>query len=173
MIIYFMNFLWLVTSLFLILIILVQRGKGGGLAGALGGVGGSSAFGTRAGDLFTKITVGVFVVWLLLAIALVPLMTQTGSFQGGTQVGPSNPTASSAEPLPAAAGTEGAGTEAPGESPAAATETPAGTEPAAETTPTPSAENAPSADAPAAPETPAAEPKAAESVPAAQEPKDG
>ncbi len=49
------------TALAIIVIILVmlQRGKGGGLAGALGGMGGQSAFGTKAGDLFTKITVGV------------------------------------------------------------------------------------------------------------------
>ncbi|MFM9196710.1 MAG: preprotein translocase subunit SecG, partial [Planctomycetia bacterium] len=39
------------TSLFLILLVLVQRGRGGGLAGALGGMGGQSAFGTKAGDL--------------------------------------------------------------------------------------------------------------------------
>jgi preprotein translocase subunit SecG len=56
------------TSIFLILLVLVQRGKGGGLAGALGGVGGYSAFGTRAGDMFTKITIGVASFWLVLAI---------------------------------------------------------------------------------------------------------
>ena len=39
------------VSLFLILVILVQRGRGGGLTGALGGMGGASAFGTKAGDL--------------------------------------------------------------------------------------------------------------------------
>ena len=54
-------------SLFLILIVLLQRGRGGGLAGAFGGAGGSSALGTRAGDVFTKITVGLAVVWILLA----------------------------------------------------------------------------------------------------------
>ena len=40
------------TAVFLILLILVQRGKGGGLAGAFGGMGGQSAFGTKAGDTF-------------------------------------------------------------------------------------------------------------------------
>jgi preprotein translocase subunit SecG len=40
------NTLIILTSLFLIFLILIQRGKGGGLAGAFGGVGGSSAFGT-------------------------------------------------------------------------------------------------------------------------------
>ena len=55
-------------ALFLILLILIQRGKGGGLAGAFGGMGGHSAFGTRAGDTLMKITVGVSVFWFVLAI---------------------------------------------------------------------------------------------------------
>ena len=50
-------------SLFLVLLILIQRGKGGGLAGALGGPGGQSAFGSKAGDTFTWITVAVATVW--------------------------------------------------------------------------------------------------------------
>lgn len=50
---------------FLILVILLQRGRGGGLTGAFGGAGGSSAFGAKTGDVFTWITVvvaGFFVV---------------------------------------------------------------------------------------------------------------
>ena len=47
------------TCLFLICLILIQRGKGGGLAGAFGGVGGSSAFGTKSGDVFTRVTMVV------------------------------------------------------------------------------------------------------------------
>ena len=58
-------------ALFLILLILIQRGKGGGLAGAFGGMGGHSAFGTRAGDTLMKITVGVSVFWFVLAILTV------------------------------------------------------------------------------------------------------
>ncbi len=56
------------VALFLILLVLVQRGRGGGLAGALGGMGGSSAFGAKAGDVFTKITVVVATLWILLCI---------------------------------------------------------------------------------------------------------
>jgi len=56
------------TSLFLILLILVQRGKGGGLTGALGGMGGQSAFGSRAGDAFTKITIVTAVIWITLCM---------------------------------------------------------------------------------------------------------
>lgn len=52
---------------FMILLVLLQRGRGGGLVGALGGPGGQSAFGARAGDVFTKITVGVAVAWVVLA----------------------------------------------------------------------------------------------------------
>ncbi len=69
----FLTLLFL-SGLFLILLVLVQRGKGGGLAGAFGGMGGQSAFGTKAGDLFTKITIGVAFVWIILCIASVGLM---------------------------------------------------------------------------------------------------
>jgi preprotein translocase subunit SecG len=54
------------VSLFLILLILVQIGRGGGLTGALGGPGGQSAFGTKAGDLFTRITSFVALGWIAL-----------------------------------------------------------------------------------------------------------
>lgn len=63
-----LNFFVLVLGLFLILLVLIQRGKGGGLAGAFGGVGGSSAFGSRAGDTFTKITIGVAGAWIVLTM---------------------------------------------------------------------------------------------------------
>ncbi len=66
--------LLLLTSLFLILLILIQRGRGGGLAGAFGGMGGQSAFGTKAGDLFTRVTIGVTFFWILLCIVSVKLM---------------------------------------------------------------------------------------------------
>ena len=64
-------FLLLVTAVFLILLVLVQRGRGGGLAGALGGMGGQSAFGTKAGDLFTRITIGVAAFWIILCASVV------------------------------------------------------------------------------------------------------
>ena len=55
------------VGIFLIGLILLQRGRGGGLAGAFGGMGGQSAFGTKAGDIFTRITIGVAVFWIVLA----------------------------------------------------------------------------------------------------------
>jgi len=59
--------LLMIVSLLLILVVLLQRGRGGGLAGAFGGMGGQSAFGTKAGDVFTRITIGLVTVWVLLA----------------------------------------------------------------------------------------------------------
>lgn len=53
-----------VLAIFLILLILVQRGRGGGLTGALGGMGGSSAFGAKAGDVFTRITIVTATIWI-------------------------------------------------------------------------------------------------------------
>src|ERR1700693_489119 len=63
-----LNFILLPLGAFMILLILIQRGKGGGLIGALGGAGGSSPFGSRAGDQFTRLTIYVAIVWLLLTM---------------------------------------------------------------------------------------------------------
>ncbi len=64
----FMQVMLFAVSLFMILLVLVQRGKGGGLTGALGGMGGQSAFGSKAGDAFTKITVVTAVIWITLCM---------------------------------------------------------------------------------------------------------
>lgn len=76
-----LNFILFFAGLFLVLIILIQRGKGGGLAGALGGVGGSSPFGSRAGDAFMRFTIYVALVWLLL------IMLQVRSIQDNARYG--------------------------------------------------------------------------------------
>lgn len=75
--VFLIKFAMFVTSLFLIVLILLQRGRGGGLAGALGGMGGQSAFGTKAGDVFTKITSGLAIVWILLCVGAVKYMSAT------------------------------------------------------------------------------------------------
>jgi len=69
-----LNTLVIITGLLLIFIILIQRGKGGGLSGAFGGVGGSSAFGSRAGDLFTRITIILAAFWILLIMVQVKVV---------------------------------------------------------------------------------------------------
>jgi preprotein translocase subunit SecG len=80
------NLVILLLGLFLILLVLIQRGKGGGLAGAFGGAGGSSAFGSRAGDTFTRITIGVAAAWILMLMIQVKIVQAT-SHTGGAPVG--------------------------------------------------------------------------------------
>jgi preprotein translocase subunit SecG len=69
----FLMVLLFFSAIFLIVLILIQRGKGGGLAGAFGGMGGQSAFGTKAGDLFTRITIVVATLWIILCIVTVKI----------------------------------------------------------------------------------------------------
>jgi len=135
----FLRFAFLIllflTAVFLIVLVLIQRGKGGGLAGALGGMGGQSAFGTKAGDLFTRITIGVAAFWLVLCILAV-------KFFGGSSD-------QLAEGMGKAAGQPPAGAAAP----ATPGQKPAGeTAPAAPAkTPSPEAKSQEGAAAPAAP----------------------
>ena len=58
---------FIIVSLLLIVVVLLQKGKGGGLSGAFGGMG-ASAFGTRTGDVFTWITIGLAALFLLAAV---------------------------------------------------------------------------------------------------------
>jgi preprotein translocase subunit SecG len=78
-----LNLVLLLVSVFLILLVLIQRGKGGGLAGAFGGAGGSSAFGSRAGDTFTKITIYTAAVWILLIMFMIKMTQDTSPLKGG------------------------------------------------------------------------------------------
>ena len=54
----------------MILIVLIQKGRGGGLASAFGGAGGNTAFGSKTGDVLTWATSVVFGIFLVLAITL-------------------------------------------------------------------------------------------------------
>lgn len=79
------------TAVFLILLVLIQRGKGGGLAGAFGGLGGQSAFGTKAGDLFTRVTIGVAAFWIILCMATVKFLGSGGDVVDPTLGGEDRP----------------------------------------------------------------------------------
>lgn len=177
-------------SLFLILLILVQRGKGGGLTGALGGPGGQSAFGTKAGDLFTKITsfaalgwiaLCAFTMWLLgsqgstvavdptPALSPTPAETRSGTSGmidfGDTQVTPpAEPGALTPAPAVPAPATDAAPAPVtpPATEAAPATVTPPATDPppAADAAPVEPAATAPAESAPAEPAPAAAEPAA-------------
>lgn len=91
-----LNIVLVILSLFLMLLVLIQRGKGGGLAGAFGGIGGSSAFGSRAGDLFTRVTIIVAGVWIGLTMLQVGITKPTDAesqapFRGAAPELPTGP----------------------------------------------------------------------------------
>ncbi|HXE54929.1 MAG TPA: preprotein translocase subunit SecG [Tepidisphaeraceae bacterium] len=63
--------LLLFVSLILTLLVLIQKGRGGGLSSAFGGGGGgSTAFGAKTGDVLTWATSIVFGVFMILAVGL-------------------------------------------------------------------------------------------------------
>lgn len=63
-------FLFALTCIALILIILVQKGKGGGLSSAFGGGMAGGVLGSKTGDFLTWVTISLVAVFLLLAVIM-------------------------------------------------------------------------------------------------------
>jgi len=144
----------ILLSVFLILVILVQRGRGGGLTGALGGMGGQSAFGTKAGDLFTRITIVVAAIWVLLSMASITVLSRQSTTAGlapGQKAAPTTSKTGETAPGPMLPNATVPGKAAEPESssaPSGATEVPAtSTPPAAAPAPGPGTADAAPADA--------------------------
>lgn len=119
----------IVVCLLLILIVLLQKGKGDGLAAAFGGAGGQSAFGSKTGDMFTWVTIGLVAVFLT-SYSVLSCVYQAERYEEKTPVmsAPANtpvPTTPPAAPS----------TESAPATPAPTTETPGNTEPAVPATP--------------------------------------
>jgi protein translocase SecG subunit len=81
---------FVISAVALILIILIQKGKGGGLGAALGGGLASGILGSKTGDFLTWLTIGLVSVFLLLAVIMAkfykPAITTFG--EGQTQQAP-------------------------------------------------------------------------------------
>lgn len=67
---YLLATFFVVVCVLTILVVLIQKGRGGGLSGAFGGVGGHSAFGAKTGDVFTWITVVLAALFLVVSVWL-------------------------------------------------------------------------------------------------------
>jgi preprotein translocase subunit SecG len=140
----FLTVLHVLACLFLIVIVLLQRGKGAEMGAVFGGGAGSTVFGSRgAGNFLTRMTTAAAVIFMLTSLTLAYVaQDRTGdSLFEGEESEAGAPESPFAEPPAGAAG------EAPG----AFEEVPA-PEPAP---PAAGAAAAPEAAAPGAPEAPA------------------
>ncbi len=63
--------IWVLSAFMLIFIILIQKGKGGGLSGAFGGMGAGGLLGTKTGDFLTWVTIGLVAAFLGLGVVMV------------------------------------------------------------------------------------------------------
>src|SRR5213594_2517001 len=86
--------LFIIICLFMILIVLIQKGRGGGLASAFGGAGGNTAFGSKTGDVLTWATSIVFGIFLLFAVGANLLANKIHEMRTGT------PAATAIQPAP-------------------------------------------------------------------------
>lgn len=72
--------LFVFICFFLILVVLLQQGKGADIAGAFGGGGTQTAFGARgATTLLHKLTTGAFVAFIVIAVLLSLMESGPGS----------------------------------------------------------------------------------------------
>ncbi len=76
----FLLVLHVLVCLVLILVVLLQRGKGSDMGAALGGGGSNTVFGSRgAGNFLTKLTTGAAIGFMLTSLSLSYLTTQGGN----------------------------------------------------------------------------------------------
>jgi len=128
--------LFVLVSVVLILLILIQKGRGGGLSAAFGGGMASGLLGSKTGDFLTWATITVVGVFLVLAVVLAKFYKHgVGEYTGaaprtsqpapeGTPAQPSDETSQPAPQEPAPA--EQPGAAAPlGAQPEGAATTPA------------------------------------------------
>ena len=101
--------LFIICAVTLILIVLIQKGKGGGLSGAFSGGMASGIWGSKTGDQLTWFTITLVGLFLLLAVLLAKFYRPSVSeFGPGNAVEQRQP-ASESQPLPAVrdSGTDG------------------------------------------------------------------
>ena len=75
--------LFFVCAVALVLVIWIQKGRGGGLSGAFGGGAAGGLLGTKTGDFLTWVTIGLVGMFLLLAVVMAKFYKPSVSQPGG------------------------------------------------------------------------------------------
>ena len=96
----FLVVLYVIICLFLILVVLLQQGRGADLAGAFGAGGSQQAFGPRgATTVLHKLTTGFFIAFIVVALLLAVMETRPST--SVIKEGPKNPKAKPTAKVPA------------------------------------------------------------------------
>ncbi len=92
--------LFVLCSIVLMLVVLIQKGKGGGLNAALGGSMASSVLGSKTGDFLTWVTIAAVGIFLGLAVVMAKFYKPSPSGFNAEQT--SNQLSKTTSPQPAA-----------------------------------------------------------------------
>ena len=100
--------IFVLCAVALVLIVLIQKGKGGGLGGVFGGGLASGILGSKTGDFLTWLTVSLAGLFLLIACVMAKFYKPTVSDFNAptTQQQPVSPQQPEADQTPAAAETD-------------------------------------------------------------------
>ena len=92
--------LFVLCSIILILVILIQKGRGGGLNAALGGAMASGILGSKTGDFLTWVTIALVGIFLVVAVLMAKFYKPTVSEFGIRQTNQQKLPAESPPPVP-------------------------------------------------------------------------
>jgi len=123
----FVAVLFVLVSVVLVLVVLMQKGRGGGLSGAFGGGMATGLLGSKTGDFLTWVTIVLVSVFLLLAVLMARYYRpKVGSY--GAQVPPATqqPLTGGQTSTPQAGTTETPAPAAPSSAPPSDATPPAG-----------------------------------------------
>lgn len=96
-----LGILFFLVCLLLVFMVVITPSQSEGLAGAFGGMGSDTFFGTKAHQHISKFTMGLAVAFLVLAVLLNTIKGKEGASRPGNLLGPGAPASEEKKPEPA------------------------------------------------------------------------